>query len=69
MNLRIMGSTDLILRWLSILERAGLSGQVYPQRRGGGSRLYVEIDDRKAEEIADKVTATQHRTALSSSKR
>lgn len=55
MNLRLMGSTDLVQRCAAILERAGLPGRIYPQRHGAGSRLYVEVDDRKAAELAERV--------------
>lgn len=64
MHLRLMGSADLINRWALILERLGVPGQIYPQRRGTGLRLYVEFDDRQAAALAASVNIAQGRSAL-----
>jgi hypothetical protein len=57
MNLRLMGSTDLVTKWAELLEHLGLPGQVYPQRQGSGARLYVTVDDRQAQVLAERLAA------------
>lgn len=53
MNIRIMGSPDLVKAWKAALESEyGISGAVYPNRgRGGDVRAYFNLDDRLAARI------------------
>jgi len=53
MNIRIMGSPDIVLGWKAMLEREyGISGAVYPNRGTGGDvRAYFNLDDRVAAKI------------------
>lgn len=59
MNLRLMGSTDLVNEWAAIFKVLGLSTRIYPQRQGTGSRLYAEIDDRQAASLAKQVRSAK----------
>lgn len=53
MNIRIMGSPDLVLAWKEELEEEyKVSGKVYANRGGSPDiRVYFNIDDRLAEKI------------------
>lgn len=62
MNLRLMGSSDLVSEWATICETLGLSMRIYPQRRGSGSRLYADIDDRQAAALAERVRSAKSDT-------
>ena len=50
MNIRLMGSPDLVRAWASTLENHfGVKGGEYPTRGGGTDiRWYVDLDDRLA---------------------
>ena len=62
MKIRLMGSEDIVAAWAEVF-RARLSdgasvSPIYPNRRGGGGRVYIEIDDRVAEQMAQAVHET-----------
>jgi hypothetical protein len=61
MNIRIMGSPDIVLGWKAMLEREyGISGAVYPNRgRGGDVRAYFNLDDRVAAQIVGVSHSTE----------
>ncbi|KZY62514.1 hypothetical protein A3735_27140 [Oleiphilus sp. HI0061] len=56
MKIRMMGADDLNQRLVDFLVCQRLhDGRVYPNRGGNGSRVYLDIDDREAERILEKL--------------
>ena len=51
-KIRLMGSPDLVQKWGKELENTyGITGKIYPNRNSYEVRYYVDLDDRKAEEV------------------
>lgn len=54
MKIRLMGTADLVRAWAKMLENAyGLHANEYPCRGSGEIRVYLDLDDRLAAEIAN----------------
>lgn len=56
MNIRLVGSADLVKAWACELEREySIKATLYPMRgHSGGLRAYVNLDDRTASEVLKK---------------
>ncbi len=53
MKIRISGAKDLVERWSTQMTRLyGITGRIYPDQGEPGVRWYGDIDDRRAEELA-----------------
>lgn len=60
MNIRLIGSPDLVRRWKSMLDEIlATHGMEYPSRGGDKLRVYFEIDDRFAEVAMDRFEEQQ----------
>ncbi len=52
MNVRLIGSRDLVRAIASALDAAGVPASTYPSRSGARTeRLYIDLDDREAERL------------------
>lgn len=59
MNLRIVGSNHLVKKTAATLQALGVAVKVYPCRSNDTkSRLYVNIDDRQADEALSRLQKT-----------
>ena len=55
MNIRIMGATDQIKKLQSIFQSANIESKIYANRGTTKTkRLYINLDDREAEELLNK---------------
>lgn len=62
MKIRLMGSSDLVDSWCQELERAySIKGSKYPCRNSNETRVYFDLDDRKAAEVVG-LAAVQSKT-------
>ena len=55
MQIRLMGSPDLVKRMAALLGEP--DARTYPNRGGGAVRAYLDIDDRVAERLLDRADA------------
>lgn len=60
MKIRLMGSPDVVRQWAAELEKKlGVTGKEYPMRGNQGIRWYADVDDRTAQEEAEKLNNEQ----------
>ena len=65
MKIRIPGSADLVRGWQKILEAEyGQPGRIYNSRGSNDLRLYMDIDDRTAENILNRSKPSDKKTVV-----
>ena len=65
MKIRLMGSPDLVREWAKIFEDAfGVRSQVYPNRNSSDVRRHIDLDDRVAEDAAQRLQQGKGTAAL-----
>ena len=65
MKIRLSGSPDLVRDWAKIFKDAfGVRGRLYPNRGSSDVRCYIGLDDRVAEDAAQRLRQDQGAVAL-----